>query len=176
MSMSLNIEVFCINVKLTLSKQQSGSICTYSAVELICDTFTLPLNISTFLFLLRPFFLSLSPLSPALCSATHVNHIVRLLSSVPERVGLSARALQSFHMFALSLNNYRTWVHVSFSHFDSFIMTQWEVNKLIPQMMNLERRREEKPTKDMSGHQLSHSLLSGNKYLMLYYYKLMFVL
>lgn len=109
-----------------LSKQQSGSLCTYSTAELIiAATPRSPSQyLSTFLFLLRPFFLflSLSLLSPALCSATHVNHIVHLLSSVPERVGLSARALQSFHMFALSLNNYRMWVVVSFSHFDSFII------------------------------------------------------
>lgn len=107
-----------------LSKQQSGSLCMYSIAELIiAATPRSPSQYpSTFLFLLRPFFLSL--LSPALCSATHANHIVRLLSSVPDRVGLSARALQSFHMFALSLNNYRMWVVVSFSHFDSFIMTQ----------------------------------------------------
>lgn len=72
-----------------------------------------------------------------------------------------------FHMFALSLNNYRMWADASVSHFDSFIMTQWEVNKLIPQMMNLERRSEEKPTEDMSGHRLSRSLLSSDKYLIL---------
>lgn len=127
-----------------LSKQQSGSLCTYSTAELIiaATPHSPSQYLSTFLFLLRPFFLSLSLLSPALCSATRVNHIVHLLSSVPERVGLSARALQSFHTFAFSLNNYRMWVVVSFSHFDSFIMTQWEVNKLIPQMMDPERQRE----------------------------------
>lgn len=154
--------------KLTLSKRQSGSICTHSTVELIiAATPLLSLSISPLFSFYWDLSFCLCLRSPPHSALQHTWIILYACSRLPERVGLSARTLQSFHMFALSLNNYRTWVDVSFSHFDSFIMTQWEVNKLIPQMMNLERRREEKPTKDMSGHQLSHSFFSGDKYLML---------